>query len=519
MATLNIGGRKVTVDDSFLSLPADQQAATVEEISSSFAPAAPEPAVAPAPSPAAAPPSGPRLNPLGVGVSQGILGNFTDEVLAGMLTPIEMGIAAYKGTDAGKGIGERVTGAYDRALTKERGIVKQAQAEAPIATGIGNAIGGMVTGGKLMQGGATLLKGGGSTASMVGRGAAEGTLYGAVAGAGEGEGTNNRIDRAISGGAVGGVAGGALGAVSGALAGRNSRAAAPSIDDLRAAKDAAYKAADDAGVAFTPNAVTRVQDKVVKALTDIGYDPALQPGATVALKRIQDLEGQNVTLTGLDSIRKIASNGYIPGNKSNNKAVSEIVKALDDVVQKPAAADILAGDAVQAGRTLTEARRLASQVFKQEKVADAVVRGERQAASTGSGGNVDNAIRQKLRVLLDKERGFSAEEKAALETAIRGSSGQNLMRLVGKLAPQGNGLMMMLQGGGAVASGGATIPLAVAGAGAKMVADRATGANVKVLDALIRSGGTMPARQLTAAQRAVIEALTREAGPSTAPIR
>lgn len=47
MATLNINGRTVTVDDSFLSLPADQQNATVEEIASSFgAPAAEKPSVA-----------------------------------------------------------------------------------------------------------------------------------------------------------------------------------------------------------------------------------------------------------------------------------------------------------------------------------------------------------------------------------------------------------------------------------------------------------------------------------------
>lgn len=36
MATLNIGGRTVTVDDSFLSMAPDQQQATVEEIASSF---------------------------------------------------------------------------------------------------------------------------------------------------------------------------------------------------------------------------------------------------------------------------------------------------------------------------------------------------------------------------------------------------------------------------------------------------------------------------------------------------
>lgn len=39
MPTLNIGGQSVTVDDSFMSLPPDQQSATVEEIAGSFAPA------------------------------------------------------------------------------------------------------------------------------------------------------------------------------------------------------------------------------------------------------------------------------------------------------------------------------------------------------------------------------------------------------------------------------------------------------------------------------------------------
>jgi hypothetical protein len=47
MATLNIGGQRVTVDDSFMSLPPDQQAATVEEIAGSFKPAAQPQAAAP----------------------------------------------------------------------------------------------------------------------------------------------------------------------------------------------------------------------------------------------------------------------------------------------------------------------------------------------------------------------------------------------------------------------------------------------------------------------------------------
>lgn len=45
MPTLDIGGRQVTVDDSFLKLSPDQQNATVEEIAASFGGAAPKPQV------------------------------------------------------------------------------------------------------------------------------------------------------------------------------------------------------------------------------------------------------------------------------------------------------------------------------------------------------------------------------------------------------------------------------------------------------------------------------------------
>lgn len=511
MATLNIGGKRVTVDDSFLTMSPDRQAATVEEIAGSLggAPAAPAQPQQPAGGPGA-------LTASTIGARQGLTFNFGDELMAGLTTPIEMAIGAYKGTDAGKGIGQRISDAYGRGLEQERVLQKQAQEQNPVAYGVGNVAGGLTTSGQLLKGGATLLKGSGSAASMIGRGAAEGALYGAAAGAGEGEGWEDRANKAAISGAVGGVTGGALGAAGATLAGRNSRAAIPSIDDLRAAKDAAYQAVDNAGVMFTPNAVDRINQKVVTDLTNIGYSPRLQPGAAVVLDEIQKLAGQNVTLTGLDTVRKIAGGAYIPGNKANNSAVSKIIEAIDGVVENPQAADILAGNAVAAGQTLAEARRLASQVFKQEKIADAVTRAERQAASTGSGGNADNATRQKLRAVLEKGRGWSDAEKQALETAIRGTKVQNTARLVGKLSPSGNGLSMMLNLGAAGASSGASLPLTAVGVGAKAFADRATSGNVKVLDALVRSGGALPAPQLTAGQRLVLEALTREAGPTQA---
>lgn len=326
--------------------------------------------------------------------------------------------------------------------------------------------------------------------------ALEGAGYGGLAALGN----DTDLAEGLAIGGIGGVGGNALGefatgAVSKIAGLFGAKPKIPSIDDLNAAKKAAYEQADQAGVAFAPEAVERINQNVTATLTDMGFDPALQPGAAAALRRIQELQGQNVTLKGLDTIRKVASNGYIPGNKSNNMAIGQIIDAIDDVVDNPQAADILMGNAQLAGGALKEARGLASRTAKLERVEDAVSRADLRAASTGSGGNADNATRQNLRKLLEKPRGFTSDERAALEAVVRGTGGQNALRLAGKLSPSGNGLMAALGVGGAMVNpmiGAASL----AGMGSKAFADRMTQANVKKLAEIIAAGGSRAATQV-----------------------
>lgn len=331
----------------------------------------------------------------------------------------------------------------------------------------------------------------GRTGSMAAQGAALGATEAAIG------------DKSVGGGAAYGALAGALGNVAseGLSAGVSKVAGAfnkapsvPTKDALEALKNQAYASADNAGVIYSPAAVDRLNQRVASELTKIGFDPALQPGATVALKRIQDLTGQNVTLTGLDTVRKIASNGFVPGNKSNNAAISKIIDAIDDVMESPNAADVLSGNGQAAGRVLTEARDYASRLAKLNKVEDAVARAELRAASTGSGGNADNATRQNLRRILENPRGFKPDEREALETTVRGTPTQNALRLAGKLSPSGNGLMAALGIGGAMVN-----PLigvaSLGGMGAKAVADRSTSANVAELARIIAAGGSRAATQ------------------------
>ena len=134
-----------------------------------------------------------------------------------------------------------------------------------------------------------------------------------------------------------------------------------------------------------------------------------------------------------------------------------------------------------------------------------------RAASTGSGGNIENATRQELRKILTSDRlrrGFSPDELAAIKDAVVGTKGQNALRLLGKLSPEGNGLSLILHLLGGTMSGGATIPLAVGGMVAKRGADAMARNSAQIAEAMIANGGKMPTAQLGPARKAIIEALT-----------
>lgn len=397
-------------------------------------------------------------------------------------------IAGYLGGDGTVQERQRTQEARDRAGSA--GTV--AEIGGAVATPMGLAGRGATLAGRLGTGAMTGPTGLLARSALMG---VEGAGYGALTAAGNDQDVGQGALYGLAGGAAGNIAGEALAAGVGKVAGAfNPKPQIPGIDELDALKAAAYKRAEQAGVAYTPQAVDKINSSVVSKLTDLGYDPKLMPGASVAVERLQGLTGQNVTLTGLDTIRKIASNGFIPGNKANNAAISRIIESIDDAMNNAGAGDVLMGNGTAGAAALKEARDLAARVAKSNKVTEAVNKADLRAASTGSGGNVDNATRQNLRRMLENPRGLSADEKAALEAVVRGTPTQNTLRLAGKLSPSGNGLMAALGVGGAMMNP-AIGALSLGGMGAKAIADTMTGRNVEALQQIIRAGGSKSATQ------------------------
>ncbi|QAZ46759.1 hypothetical protein [Mesorhizobium sp. Pch-S] len=431
---------------------------------------------------------------------------FADELYSALSALPKAAISAVQGK------GFHPADEYNRSQDLQAELQRRRSERHPIASTVGSIAGGLGATAPLATGGLSFLNGAKPTvASMGGRAAAEGAAYGTAYGAGEGKGLDERLWNALRGFLSGGAVGGTFGSVAGKLASKVSNAAVPTVEDLRTAGQAAYQQADNAGVIFTPEAVNRLKMDVGKRLVDLGYDPALQPGAAAVVKRIDDLAGQNVTFTGLDTLRKVASNGYVPGNKSNNKAVGGIINAIDDLIKSPKPSEVLAGDTQLASDAVTRGREIWSRLSKNERVADAIERAELRAASTGSGGNVDNAIRQNLRRLLENPRGFTEAEIAALRKVVEGTATQNALRLAGKLSPSGNGLMAALGIGGTMINPAVGVA-SLGGMGAKAIADGMTKANTGALSSLIRSGGAPAQQPLTPLMQMITEALSRGSG-------
>ncbi len=323
------------------------------------------------------------------------------------------------------------------------------------ASGGAERVAGQLVGAVMMPGG---------SASTVGRAAASGAGMGAAYGFGSGEGGfTDRLANAAVGGATGGAIGGVVRGVANSLGSKMARASIPTNEALKDAANAAYKAADDAGVIIKPESTMRLSQAVKADLADFGYDPALQPGIAAVLNRLDGLDGQNVTLKGLDTIRRVAGNAARDfNNPSQQAAASKVIEKIDDFIADVGPNDVLAGNAKEAGNAMMKARSLWTRLRKSEKLDEAMLKAERAAA----------------------------------EKVVRGSAGQNALRLAGKLSPQGNGLMAALGIGGAMANP-AIGALSLGGMAAKSLADRATLKNAQALSELIRSGG-MTSQQLAA---------------------
>jgi len=296
------------------------------------------------------------------------------------------------------------------------------------------------------------------------------------------------------------------------------KAPAPTVEELKSAARSGYNSPEVAAVEVRPQPVADLSTKIETDLASKGFRDRPKQGKPV-FEEIRDLvppQGVgSVRVADLHSARKalgeIAKEVDITGKPTSNAAAATIAKNhLDDFLPNIQQADVLAGDAARASAIMKEADANWRAAKKAGQVDLQLTRADRQAAKSGMGGNIENSMRQKIAVILDNPKraaGFTAAEKQAMEDIVRGTKTRNALRAAGKLGVDG-GLSLMLNTGAAIGSGGATIPVTVAGTIARMLGQRATAKAGSRLSEMIRSNSPVGAGNI--GSTAVSHALTRQ---------
>lgn len=343
---------------------------------------------------------------------------------------------------------------------------------------------------------------------------ATGALTGAVQGVGDTEDMMDAPVAALGGGVVGSL-GGALGYGAGKGLERLARftnttprvADAPSLDELQAAYKDYYDRFTNAGGVFTQQGLDDLAGAVRNRLGEMGWQPELGPkvGAfNKAMDRARRGSGvpsgaeslNNVaTPQQIQNLRRIASKNIGKSPDPTERAYgTAIIDEIDSFLEnlKPGQYATPPGASNSVAEDLQRANRIFSQYSKASEVEKSLGEAERRAASTYSGGNINNAMRQEMRKVYErmlKRGGLSDDEKAAFETSIRGSRPENVARGVGKLAASRGGVMSLLNLGGMYANPGLMVPLSMTAEGAKYLGDRLTRRNLEEVSRVIRAGG------------------------------
>lgn len=528
MPTLNIEGQKVRVGEEFLKLSPEQQADTVDEIAASL---------------------GIKAGGGNGGAPDPKMAEFTGEVLSGdakrsraaqkqneyeqMPAWKQAGVAVddlvrlgADGLTAGYGdkIGGKISEYTGIGPSEEerRQNTEDARSRAGWAGTAAELAGSVVGAGKVLKGGAALVRGASAVSPTVGRvasaasnlaarpgivGVGARTTGAAATGAGIGALDAAGHDRDIGEGALYGAAFGAggnlLGEAAAKTAGKvagafNTKPVIMSLDELKAASRSAYDAADNAGLVLNPSAMQRLTAKVQADLASKGYHPKISPEIGATLDELGSLSQKAVTLQGVDVLRQIADGAAGAPNAKTQMLGKAIKGHIDGFLDNLNHSDVLMGNAREGIKALKEARRLWASVKKTQMIQEAIERAKNNAGSSYSGGNGDNALRQQFRAILNnpkKAAGLTRDEKALMTLIVRGVKGEILLRTAAKLSPTGSGLMTVLQAGGIGLIGPAALAAPAIGVPAKMIADRLTPGRVDRLSELIRAGGSASATQ------------------------
>ena len=284
-----------------------------------------------------------------------------------------------------------------------------------------------------------------------------------------------------------------------------AKALIPTVEGIKAQASNLYDAADKAGLIIGAKKFRQGAVDLRNTLANEGIDKDLHPAAFSAMNRILNTKG-NVTLKGVETLRRIASDASTTINKADRRMARIVVDHVDDFVKGLKANDTMGVDPTSATQMLSNARELWSKAAKADTI-EALI-GKAKNNANGVLG-FEDAVRGQFRKLVNNERGmrrYSAAEQEAIKKVAKGEPIQNIQRLIGKLAPTNP--LTVFGSLGASAFNPAILSVPAAGAVGKIASTMTAAKNANAASQLVRgakAAKTVPVldrRALLAAQMA-----------------
>lgn len=336
----------------------------------------------------------------------------------------------------------------------------------------------------------------------IGRQLAQGNVLADV-GYGAASGTGSELGREV-GGDIGALIGGFFAplAIAGGTVGTKvladkaqqsalKKAAAPSIDELKTAAREVYKEIDNLGATVNSSRVTGLTRDLSTTIRSEGFNKRIHPKVAAALDEFEKITGTNQPISNLDTLRKVARSAASSIEPDEARLGSIMVGKVDDFLDNLDQSALVGGNADEVGRKFKDARQLWQRARKGDDIEYAFERAKNQASG------FENGLRVQFRSILNnkkKMRGYTQEEKAAIEQVVRGGGLENTAKAIGKFGfSEGQATSMLLSSLGATAgyaaggaAGGVAVPLI--GQVSKNLAQKLTRNNAEMVSQIVRQG-------------------------------
>jgi hypothetical protein len=364
----------------------------------------------------------------------------SDSFAASLQRPVGGALSAAMGGLFGSDPGSSFTERYKASVENENERMARAEKEQGL---LGTAVG---VGASLPMAYAT----GGGAAATVPKLIRQGATLGAASGAAQhAESTESAVKGALEGGAEGGAAAGVIGTAGKMLPGARRSAAAEAQaargkapDVLKDEAQVFYKEMDKGGIAYGQPQTATLKQGLDDLVANNKFDPDAHPTLKGWFNKLDTLatQPQGATLTKLQTLRSaIAEEARKPSPDaaSTRKAAGEILSKIDDLVH---------GSAPAVNPNNLDVKNLhkeASTKWRAAALADDIDWREGKAANkvaVSPGTSPDAANRGAFKAVEDRVNKtgtynpYSEEQRALLSRIVKGDTGQNVLRGVGRAA-------------------------------------------------------------------------------------